>query len=282
LAVSITTALAQVFGIKFDLHDLSRRIGRGARSSIGICSFEHGGLIIDSGKKKLKSGEIDKEPPKAIFRYDFPEEWKFVIVIPQEKQGLSGEQEKMAIGFIHPSKEISKEICRLVMIKLLPSLVENDINGFGDALSRIDRKTGLFFKPVQGGIYSEKLSYKLIDKLLVSGAYGAGQSSWGPAVYGLSRKEEAERLAGCMQDYLNRHHIKGSVIISSGRNTGAEVEIVDKQLHRKNNVQMAAIDSGHNRFKKTSFLQSKHRSFLEFDPRILGDKWNEKNINPIG
>ena len=48
-----------------------------------------------------------------------------------------------------------------------------------------------------------------------------------------------------MQDYLDRHHIKGRVIISSGRNTGAEVEIVkSEQFCGTNNVRVAAIDSG--------------------------------------
>jgi len=283
LAIAATTALTHFYGINASTYDLSSVMGRGARSSIGIWSFEHGGLIIDSGKKRLESGATAAEPPKAILRYDFPDEWKFVLVVPQEKQGLSGEQEKKAIGFIHPSKKISEEICRLVMIKLLPSLIEKDINNFGDALSQIDRKTGLFFKPVQGGIYSEKLSYKLIDQLLASGAYGAGQSSWGPALYGLALKEEAEHLAECLQDYLNRHHIKGRVIIASGRNTGAEVEVVEsEQFYRTNNVQIAAIDSGRCRFGKQSVLQGRHRSFLEFDSRILGDKRNEKNINPTG
>jgi len=283
LAVSVATALAHIFGINAGAYDLSSVMGRGARSSIGIWSFEQGGLIIDSGKKRLKGGATAAEPPKAILRCDFPDEWKFVIVVPKEKQGLSGEQEEKAIGFIHPSKKISEEICRLVMIKLLPSLIEKDINSFGSALSQIDCKTGLFFKPVQGGIYSEKLSYKLIDHLLTSGAYGAGQSSWGPAVYGLALKEEAKHLADCMQDYLRRHYIQGRVIIASGRNTGAEVEIVEsKQFCGTNDVRIAAIDNGLCCFARPGVLEGRHHARLELNPRLLGDKGNEKNINPTG
>jgi beta-ribofuranosylaminobenzene 5'-phosphate synthase len=283
LAVAIATALAHIFDIKTSAYDLSSVMGRGMRSSIGIWSFEHGGLIIDSGKRRLKNGATAAEPPKAILRYDFPNEWKFVIVVPQEKHGLSGEQEKKAIGFIHPSKKISEEICRLVMIRLLPSLIEKDIKGFGGALSQIDSKTGLFFKAIQGGIYSEKLSYKLIDRLLASGAYGAGQSSWGPAVYGLALKEETEHLADCMQDYLNRNHINGRVMIASGRNTGAEVEIVESERFcRINNVHIADIDSGLSCFARPVVSQGRHHAHLELNPNILGEKGNEKNINPTG
>jgi beta-RFAP synthase len=225
LALSISAALAHIYGIQTDAHDLSAITGRGMRSGIGIWSFEHGGLIIDSGKMILKDGSFDARPPKAVVRYDFPAEWKFVIVVPAEKHGLSGEQEKKAIGFVHPSKKISEEICRLVMMKFLPALLEKDIEEFGSALSEIDHRTGLFFVPVQGGIYSEKLSHKIIDHLLVSGAYGAGQSSWGPAVYGLTIKSESDDVANRMTEYLERNKIKGNVFISSGHNRGAEVEI---------------------------------------------------------
>ena len=159
LALAVSTALARIHGIRTDAYNLSMLMGRGARSSIGIWSFERGGLIVDSGKKRLKDGRAEAYPPKTLMRYDFPDDWRFVVVIPEEKQGLSGEQEKKAINFLHPSEKISEEICRLVMMKLLPSLLERDIETFGSALTEIDRQTGMFFVPVQGGIYSEKQSY---------------------------------------------------------------------------------------------------------------------------
>ena len=237
LALSISAALAHIYDIQTDAHDLSVITGRGMRSGIGIWSFEHGGLIVDSGKMRRKDGSFDARPPKAVVRYDFPAEWKFVIVVPEEKHGLSGEQEKKAIEFVHPSKKLSEEICRLVMMKFLPALIEKDIEEFGSALSEIDRRTGLFFVPVQGGIYSEKLSYKIIDHLLVSGAYGAGQSSWGPAVYGLTLKSESEDVANCMTEFLERNKIKGNVFIASGLNRGAEVLIrQSEKLYRMQEV----------------------------------------------
>jgi beta-ribofuranosylaminobenzene 5'-phosphate synthase len=224
MALAVSTALAHLYGIKTDTYDQSILMGRGMRSSIGIWGFEHGGLIIDSGIKKQGDGTAAK-PPKALITYDFPEEWKFVIVVPEEKQGLSGEQEKKAISGIHPPEKISEEICRLVMMKLLPSLIEKDIEKFGSALTEIDRNTGLFFVPVQGGIYSEKFSDKIIDHLQDSGAYGAGQSSWGPAIYGLTLEEKSTSLANSMKEFMAEQKIKGNVIVSSGRNRGAKIEI---------------------------------------------------------
>jgi len=232
LALAVSTALAHLFGIKTNTYDQSILMGRGMRSSIGIWSFEHGGLIIDSGIKKQGHGVVAK-PPKALITDAFPEEWRFIIVVPEKNQGLSGEQEKDAINAIDPPKKISEEICRLVMMQLLPALLEKDIEKFGSALTEIDRKTGLFFEPVQGGIYSEKLSDKIIDHLLSSGAYGAGQSSWGPAIYGLTSATESVSLAGRMKAFMTDRKIKGNVIVSSGRNRGAEIEI------RKNDVRLS-------------------------------------------
>lgn len=236
LALSVSTALALAYGIKTHAHDLSILTGRGRRSSIGIASFERGGFIIDSGKKRRKEGDVCAEVPKAVVRYDFPKEWNFVIVIPEKKEGLSGKEEKEAMRFICPSKTISEEICRLVMMKLLPSFLEKDIEQFGSALTDIDRKTGMFFEPVQRGIYCEKMSYKIIDHMLASGAYGAGQSSWGPALYGLTLKQESDSVANSMRAFLERHKIKGNVIVSSARNKGADVEVLKGETQERLNI----------------------------------------------
>ena len=159
-------------------------------------------------------------------RYAFPSSWHFVLVIPEKKVGLSGEQEKEAMGYVSPSRRISEEICRLTMMQLLPALVDEDLEKFGDAVSEIDIRTGTFFKPVQGGIYSEKSSYSIIRHMIDSGAAGAGQSSWGPAVYGLAHENEAPLLADKMRDFLERKNITGDVIITQARNRGAKIEII--------------------------------------------------------
>jgi beta-ribofuranosylaminobenzene 5'-phosphate synthase len=226
LALAISTGLSQIYGIKDTVSEVSRVMGRGKRSSIGIQSFEHGGLIIDSGKRLDHNANPIATPPETLFRFDFPDEWKFVVTIPHQKQGLSGDQEKKAMGKLKPSKDISEKICRLVMMQLLPSFLSRDIEIFGKALTELDRQTGLFFKPVQGGIYCEKTSYKLIDNLLRSGAFGAGQSSWGPAIYGLALSNEAAMVADEMRSYLKKNKIKGTVIVASASNRGAEIKSV--------------------------------------------------------
>jgi beta-ribofuranosylaminobenzene 5'-phosphate synthase len=79
-----------------------------------------------------------------------------------------------------------------VLTALLPALVEHDLAEFGAALSRIQRLVGDAFAPVQGGTFHPQAA-PLVDALLRLGAAGAGQSSWGPAVYGLVGSEQEGR-----------------------------------------------------------------------------------------
>ena len=226
LGLALAVALSKINNIDENSHALARIAGRGLRSGIGVTAFKKGGFIIDGGKKRIGAKKLSNDPPEAILRYNFPSAWHFVLVIPDKKVGLSGQQEKEAMGYVSPSRRISEEICRLVMMQLLPALIEEDIEKFGNAVSEIDIKTGTFFKPVQGGIYSEKSSYGIIRQMTKEGAAGAGQSSWGPAVYGLVHKNDAPLLAGRMKDFLANKKISGNVIITQARNRGAKVEIV--------------------------------------------------------
>ncbi len=226
LGLALATALARICNIDEEGSELARMAGRGLRSGIGITAFKKGGFIIDCGKKRISPKKTSPEPPKTLLRYNFPLSWHFVIVIPEKKVGLSGDQEKEAMGYVSPSRRISEEICRLVMMQLLPALVDEDIEKFGNAVSEIDIRTGTFFKPVQGGIYSERSSYGIIKQMLKSGAAGAGQSSWGPAVYGLTHENDAPLLAENMKDFLERKKIRGDVIITQARNRGAKIDII--------------------------------------------------------
>ena len=84
-----------------------------------------------------------------------------------------------------------------------PALVEKDLRDFGQALTGIQRMVGDYFASVQGGRFSNPLSERLIGFLLDRGAAGAGQSSWGPAVYGVVEgKGQALRLLREAENFL--------------------------------------------------------------------------------
>jgi beta-ribofuranosylaminobenzene 5'-phosphate synthase len=59
------------------------------------------------------------------------------------------------------------------------------------------------------------------------GAFGVGQSSWGPAVYGLVNNEkQALKLKSRVQTFLDEK-TSGIVFISKANNRGAHIRLVE-------------------------------------------------------
>ncbi len=223
LALAIGMGLARVCGVRAQVHDLASALGRGRRSGVGIAAFETGGFVVDAGRKKGDHGL--RKTPTVVFRRDFPSRWCFVVAVPGVRHGLNGPDEEGVFRALAPPARISEEICRLTLLKLMPALIEQDIEEFGCALTAIDRKTGQYFAEVQGGIYGQGEASEIIDVMLQAGAHGAGQSSWGPSVYGLVDEVRAIRVEKEVRRALDERRDGGSVFIAHGRNRGAKVEI---------------------------------------------------------
>jgi beta-ribofuranosylaminobenzene 5'-phosphate synthase len=70
--------------------------------------------------------------------------------------------------------------------------------------------------------------------MLEKGAYGAGQSSFGPVTYGLVEgEEEAKELSAETKEFLNKFE-GGTVFYSEVNNSGVEVKLDDRNYKRKN------------------------------------------------
>jgi beta-ribofuranosylaminobenzene 5'-phosphate synthase len=223
LALAIGLGLATVCGIDADVWDIAAAMGRGRRSGVGTAAFQTGGLVIDAGHKKGGSGR--DAAPTVVWRRDLPSDWLFVVVVPDSDGGLSGHSEEGVFGALAPSVRISEEVCRITQLRLMPAVVEHDIEEFGRALTAVDRKTGAYFSDVQGGIYSGGETNAAVDALLSAGAWGAGQSSWGPAVYGLVHESGVGKVEAAVKESLAGAGMGAQVFVSHGRNTGARVEM---------------------------------------------------------
>jgi beta-ribofuranosylaminobenzene 5'-phosphate synthase len=183
LALAVTAALSALAGRSPDPAAMARMAGRGARSAVGLWTFAQGGLVVEGG---TRTGSA--EPAPVLVRHAMPDEWRCVLVIPAAEPGLSGAAEEAAFADLRPDPDRSAEIAWVVLTALLPALVDADLVEFGAALSRLQRLVGDAFAPVQGGTFHPRAG-PLVDALLRLGAAGAGQSSWGPAVYGLVGSE---------------------------------------------------------------------------------------------
>ena len=238
IALAVGTALTRLAGLSVSPEELASVAGRGIRSGIGIAAFQRGGFVLDGGHRVIAespltpSGAAANGVPPILLRYPVPDGWRFVTVIPGQDQGFSGEKETSAfMRMPEAPAHLAEKMSRLVLMKMLPALVEKDIACFGQALTRIQRLVGDCFAPVQGGRFSNPLSEKLIDFLLEKGAAGAGQSSWGPAVYGLVEGSgPAKQLMKEVRTFLGSLG-GGQVFCVRPQNRGATIRDSCKNVH---------------------------------------------------
>jgi beta-ribofuranosylaminobenzene 5'-phosphate synthase len=227
LALAVATALAKLYNVKATVQQLASAMGRGRRSGIGTAVFEQGGFVVDGGKT-MNSTLHAMIFPSVIFRQPFPEDWIFIVAIPNVKRGLAKDEEGAAFKGLPPMRaEYVGKICRLIVMKLLPSIIERNIEDFGEALTQIQIIVGEHFARVQGGRYSSLTATEGIELMQKLGAYGVGQSSWGPAFCGLFQREEAKEIQLKTQGFL-RKSTGGRVFIAKANNRGAYVKVTKK------------------------------------------------------
>ena len=222
LELAIALGLAKLFNFNASTSQLSQIIGRGNVSGIGTASFEMGGFIVDGGKSSNKNQQ--NSVPPIIARHEFPDDWMMVVALPGIKKGISGKDEGRAFEKLPsaPSELVGK-MCRLLLMKMMPALLEHDILGFGSAMTDLQIMTGESFSDVHGGKFAGGPVSETVKFLLDEGANGAGQSSWGPTVYGLvDGKTEAENLLVKVQKFLETN-FGGYAFYTQADNRGAEV-----------------------------------------------------------
>lgn len=189
LGMAVGRAMAELIGRDdVDANELAHLVGRGERSAIGVHGFFHGGLIVEGGKL-----DPDAISPLLVHQA-FPEDWRIVLISPQRLEGISGDRERKAFGRM-PAVPVDRtaEMCRLVMLGLLPAMIESDIDDFGESLFQLQQEVGRCFKSQQGGIYADPMLEQIIHFIRDRGVRGVGQSSWGPTLYAVTKDEAAAK-----------------------------------------------------------------------------------------
>lgn len=224
LALAVAVALAKLFNVKASTQELAAAMGRVQRTSVGTTIFDKGGFVVDGGKTLKDKATISNFPP-IIFHKPFPEDWCFIIAVPNANKGLANDAEKATFKQLSPMPvEDVGRVCRLTLMKLLPSLVEHDIENFGEALTNIQVIIGEYFAQVQGGRYSSSATANSIEYMQQIGAYGVGQSSWGPTCYGLFRESNANEARDKVQSFL-KGNFGGQAFSAYANNKGAYIKL---------------------------------------------------------
>jgi beta-RFAP synthase len=191
IALAVAAGVRRFHGSPLDVRGDAIRLERGARSGVGIGLFDHGGLVVDGGR-----GPLTTAAP-VVSRMPFPEQWRILVVLDPHRQGVHGPDEREVFSKLAPSSDgQAAHLCRLVLMKALPALAECDIAGFGSAIKEMQELLGDYFAAIQGGSrFSSPDVAAALAALEDEGAYGIGQSSWGPTGFAFAPSaEEANRL----------------------------------------------------------------------------------------
>jgi beta-ribofuranosylaminobenzene 5'-phosphate synthase len=191
LALAVAAALRRLHGLPLDVARDAVRLGRGARSGVGIGVFKCGGLVVDGGRGPTRA------TAPIVSRMPFPDPWRILLVLDPHRHGVHGPAECEIFSMLAPfSDSDAGHLCRLVLMQALPALAECDIAAFGSAIKDIQGCMGDYFAPLQGGSrFCSPDVAGALDLLEREGAIGIGQSSWGPTGFAFAPSAEAaERL----------------------------------------------------------------------------------------
>lgn len=155
---------------------LAEQLGRRRRSAIGTFGFDHGGLIVDRGRC------AGLQQP-AIEKFNFPEDWRMVVVTPVDTIGLSGASEEQFFGERrYLDADTVGQLGAIVEQQLCPAVESRDFASFREALQQYGDLVGEYYAARQGGIFSHPLIRTLVPRLSAADIAGAVQSSWGPSI----------------------------------------------------------------------------------------------------
>ena len=222
LAIAVGVALARCYRLDLGVREIAVLHERGQRSGIGIGAFEAGGFLIDGGK-----GARD-EPPPLVARAEFPPAWRALLVFDRAAQGLHGADEIAAFQKLPAfSEQTSAHLCRLMLMQALPALQERDLDAFGRAIGEMQRITGDYFAPAQGGRFSSPRVAEILAWLESEGVAGIGQSSWGPTGFAIVATESDARMLARRAQARAGDAGALQFMVCAGRNRGGEVDVVE-------------------------------------------------------
>ncbi|MGC9516787.1 MAG: beta-ribofuranosylaminobenzene 5'-phosphate synthase [Methanomicrobiales archaeon] len=224
LSLAVGKAVVNISGEEVKTQQIAKIVGRGGTSGIGVAAFDYGGFLVDGGHEKsqkadfLPSSASSASPPPVIARYNFPEDWKIILAIPNIDDRVSGLKE---INIFQeycpiPLKEVQK-LSHLILMKMMPAVLEKDLDSFGFSVNQIQE---VGFKKIELKLQNPVIK-KIMDNMRSSGADGVGMSSFGPTIYAVADtniKDIEKAALESMED------IGGKIIKTKAHNQGAIIE----------------------------------------------------------
>ncbi|WP_049911450.1 beta-ribofuranosylaminobenzene 5'-phosphate synthase family protein [Halorubrum lipolyticum] len=230
LAAATLAAVATAYGEEPRIRERAPALGRGGRSGVGVATFEAGGFVLDAGHPTARfttDRPADGEwtvPPVAA-RHGVPDDWRFLLVRPDADPGRSGdaEDDAMRTAVERADPGLADRIGGIVTRRVLPAIATGNAERFGAAVAEIGRLNGAWYADEQGGVYRPPVGDVVASLSDAAAVFGAGQSSWGPTVYGVTDAANAGAAATAGEAALDEAGVDGSVAVVEAADGGARV-----------------------------------------------------------
>ena len=219
-AAATLAAVAAAHGRDPNVRERAPALGRGGRSGVGVATFDAGGFVLDAGHPTARfttDRPADGEwtvPPVAA-RHDVPDDWRFLLVRPDADPGRSGdaEDDAMRTAVERADPGLADRIGGIVTRRVLPSIAIGNAERFGAAVAEIGRLNGAWYTDEQGGVYRPPVGDVVASLSDSAAVFGAGQSSWGPTVYGVTDAANADAAKAAGERALSEADVAGSVAV---------------------------------------------------------------------
>jgi beta-ribofuranosylaminobenzene 5'-phosphate synthase len=223
LALAVGTAIAELYNKKVELEDIALALGRSDIVALGLNSFRSGGFIVDGGYTIKKKGKM---VPPLIFQRPIPEDWLFVVCIPQKPipaiLKIKADEDRILSELKRMPAEMSDRLSRIMLMRIIPAIAEGDLVSFGKAITEFNGRLGGFWDSFQKGqTYCHPIVEEGIKTMLSGGAYGACQTCWGPTFYGIFDDSKKAEDARKKLVSLLASQGGGTVFVTRGDNRGA-------------------------------------------------------------
>jgi beta-RFAP synthase len=227
LSLAIAAAMSTLYGLDLEIREMAELLRRGMRSGIGIGAFDTGGFLLDGGR-----GERD-EPPPVIMQSEFPQAWRLLLIFDRRGPGIHGSQEVSAFQALpaFPARHAA-DLCRLVLMQVLPALAEGDCKLFGQGIGRLQEVVGDHFAPAQSGRFASPEVADVLVWLKAQEIFGIGQSSWGPTGFAILDSEVQARQLLHEVQCRYADHPDLSFMITRARNHGRRIQTRIKPASR--------------------------------------------------
>jgi beta-ribofuranosylaminobenzene 5'-phosphate synthase len=230
LALAAYAAIAAAYDRPIRPRAAAPALGRGGRSGVGVARFGGGGFVVDRGHPVDRftpdpPAEGEWTVPPVDSRLAIPENWRFVLVRPDLPAGPSGAPEERAIrDVIRDADPAIADRAAAAIRDARAAVRDGNPAAFGRAATAIDRCTGEWFAGAASEARHERVDAirsALRDRTAI---HGAGQSSWGPTVYGVTTADRGDAARAAGEAALDAAGVAGTVQVVAGSNAGARIE----------------------------------------------------------